>query len=298
MRKLIFERLNGLNTPPVITNNHIDFIRCKYNEGLSQTKIGELMECSQKLISQLMKEYNISIRTNREQALKSICNEDFFEVIDTEEKAYWLGFMYADGYILNKRKHSGYSIGISLTESDIHHIEKFKNSLNSSASINTYTTSKGVYNSKSYCRIIISSDKLSEDLIKQGCVIKKSNVLLFPNKNQVPQHLIHHFIRGYIDGDGSISYYRKPNNKINIGLGVVGTKELINGIKSFLNLSHLKSHQRHPEKDTNNYSFNVGGNIQVLKILDNLYKNATIYLDRKYEKYKEVTEVYQQQEKI
>ena len=60
----------------------------------------------------------------------------------------------------------------------------------------------------------------------------------------------------------------------------------------------MKSHQRHPEKGTNNYSFNVGGNIQVLRILDTLYKNATIYLDRKYEKYKEVKEAYQQQERV
>jgi len=248
---LIFERLNGLNTPPVITDNHIDFIKSKYNEGLSQTKIGELMKCSQKLISHLMKEYNIPIRTDREQALKSICNEDFFEIINTEEKAYWLGFMYADGYILNKRKHSGYSVGITLTASDISHIEKFKNSLKSTANISTYET-KGDFNSKPYCRILIASNKLSNDLIKQGCVTKKSNVLLFPKENQVPQYLIHHFVRGYIDGDGSISYYCKPNNKINIGLGLVGTKELIDGIKSFFKYSTFEissktSRKRHKQ---------------------------------------------------
>ena len=44
-----------------------------------------------------------------------------FETIDTEEKAYWLGFMYADGYIGASR----YSVGINLSLKDIDHLKKF-----------------------------------------------------------------------------------------------------------------------------------------------------------------------------
>ena len=58
------------------------------------------------------------VRTDREQALKYTCDENYFEKIDTAEKAYWLGFMYTDGYIQNKRKNSNMKIGIALSQSD------------------------------------------------------------------------------------------------------------------------------------------------------------------------------------
>ena len=84
----------------------IDFIKDKYyNDKLSMQKIGELIGCSANTIHRVMKENGLKARTDREQALKYYCNENYFDVINTEEKAYWLGFMYADGFIQNKRKY-------------------------------------------------------------------------------------------------------------------------------------------------------------------------------------------------
>ena len=67
----------------------IDFIRDKYyNEKLSMESIGKLLGTSASTISKIMKQNNFKARTDREQALKYVCNEHYFDSIDTEEKAY------------------------------------------------------------------------------------------------------------------------------------------------------------------------------------------------------------------
>ena len=91
------------------------------------------------------------------------------------------------------------------------------------------------------------------DLIKQGCVPRKSLILTFPNTNQVPENLINHFIRGYFDGDGSISYgirerysVRKKQNlkRIAVKADFVGTKEMLNEINKRVNFNDLEKEKR------------------------------------------------------
>ena len=96
---MIIERevKGNIYSKPIIKQEHIEFINKKYKEGLSQIDISKIMQVSPSLISKIMKENNIKIRTDREQALKYKCNEMFFNKIDTEAKAYVLGFFFADG---------------------------------------------------------------------------------------------------------------------------------------------------------------------------------------------------------
>ena len=91
------------------------------------------------------------------------------------------------------------------------------------------------------------------DLIKQGCVPNKSLILTFPNKHQVPKNLINHFIRGYFDGDGSISYgiqerysVRKKQNtkRLNINAQFIGTKEMLTVINNCVNFNGLEKEKR------------------------------------------------------
>lgn len=268
----------------------IDFIKDKYyNEKLSMQKIGELIGCSANTICRVMKENGLKARTDREQALKYTCNEHYFDIIDTEEKAYWLGFMYADGFIQNKRKYGNYKVGLSLTESDREHLEKLKNCLESNVEIKTYIP-KTKYNSKPYCKLLVTSNILAEGLIKHGCVTNKTELLTFPD--WLNEDLKIHFIRGYIDGDGSVCYwYGNNDNKFYCGIRLVGTKEMIEGVQNFLE-THLKTAPRWKDRDVNNTQLNIGGNKQVLRLLDLLYGNANIYLDRKYEKYLEIKRLY------
>lgn len=91
-------------------------------------------------------------------------NENFFENIDTEEKAYWLGFLYADGYITERSNGYGQeSFGITLSAEDENHLIKFKHSIQATNPINSDNSKK--YPQK---KIVLTSQKTVNDLIEQG----------------------------------------------------------------------------------------------------------------------------------
>ena len=136
-----------------------------------------------------------------------------FEIIDTEEKAYWLGFLYADGSVSSTDNR----IELGLAEKDLNHIEKFKEFIGIPNKISYRPQTK------SY-RYSFKSIPCKEDLIKHGCVPKKSLILKFPTEEQVPEHLIRHFIRGYFDGDGWFS-----NTSSCFQVGIIGTEDFIRG---------------------------------------------------------------------
>ena len=219
--------------------------------------------------SNYLKSKNISTR-------KKINSCDtMFEIIDTEEKAYWLGFLYADGCVsYNKVSFpTRYVVELSLKESDKVHIEKFQKFMNSTRNIEYRK------NTKSF-RIQIFSKKLCEDLIKLGCTNKKSLTLKFPTLEQVPLNFINSFIRGYVDGDGSIVLNNKTNclNK----LMILGTKEFLDDLIKIKQLTcSLKKDKRHLGN-----TFNIVPNIQEsMSLLNSIYSNGTVYLERKYNLY-------------
>ena len=124
----------------------------------------------------------VKIRDDRDQALKYTCDDNYFKEINTEEKAYWLGFLYADGYINNKRKQGNYKVGIAISESDKAHLEKFKNAIHYTGHIKTYppSSSENSYKgAKDYCRILITSPIMAEDLINKGCFVNKTDSLVW-----------------------------------------------------------------------------------------------------------------------
>ena len=125
--------------------------------------------------------------------------------------------------------------------------------------------------------MLLTSQKTVDDLKAKGCIEQKTLELRFPN---IPQELKRHFIRGYIDGDGSINFSTTKNDKRNYYLGIVGTKEFLTEINNYFGKENKMS-----TKDNITFQINYSGNKQIKKFLDHLYKDATIYLDRKYEKY-------------
>ena len=200
-------------------------------------------------------------------AAKNVLNN--FEQIDTEEKAYWLGFLYADGSVSSKED----KIELGLAEKDLRHIEKFRDFMGISNKI-SYRDKTRSY------RMSFRSEKCKQDLINKGCTPKKSLILDFPTENQVPKELIRHFIRGYFDGDGWFS-----NTECCFQVGIIGTE---NFIKGFLkNIEGINSKNAifivHREGGAKKYVF--GAYKDVLNFLNLIYKDANIYLDRKYEHY-------------
>ena len=223
-------------------------------------------------------------------------DDNYFNEIDTERKAYILGLMYADGCVYPN------SAKLDLKTEDIKLLEDIALEMKNNCPIKTYKYKKKSYfkyQDKTYefdcsmSRLSMHSKQIVQDLHKHGCVSSKTLILKFPNNKIVDKSLIKHFIRGYLDGDGSISYsersssskYRSSYLHFNITFTV--TYDVIYGIKSVLyNIVPFDGDIRSRWKDSNNNcTLSIDGNNICFKILNWLYKDATIYLERKYNKY-------------
>lgn len=229
---------------------------------------------------------NLSLKNNRDKSLKNSCNESYFEEIDTSDKAYWLGFIYADGYVTKKSKHSNRVFGVSLGIKDIDHLYKLKKCLDSTHEIKIYKTVSGYKEDLEYARFKISSPKLTDDLIKHGVLEDKTNILKPPNIKDV---FVKDFIRGYLDGDGSI--WKQTSKGCTVpqySISFCGTDDILTYIMDYLIENKLikrkyKLNKRKPNQIVSNFKF--GGNHQALRFLSFLYENSKMYLDRKYDIY-------------
>ena len=210
-------------------------------------------------------------------------NENFFEKIDNPKKAYWLGFLYADGCILNRRKSK--ILEISLSRKDENHLQKFLDDLESNIPIKIKKVKLG---NKEYeaCRIFICSTYLCDCLIGLGCVPRKSLILEFP-KNKVPDNLMNYFILGYFDGDGCFSPREDTNTA---SLSFVGTYSFLIGILNVFKDKGLVNKYTKIYKKGNAYNFFLYNKANIKRILFYLYGNKEIYLERKYIKIKEFYE--------
>ena len=221
---------------------------------------------SREYASVILKQQGISLR-------KKISSDDtLFEKIDTEEKAYWLGFLYADGSVYKNNK-GYYRFELGLAEKDLIHIEKFKKFVNSKHDIKYRVKTKSF-------RIVFSDPQFTKNLIDLGCVPNKSLILTFPTEDQVPLELQKHFIRGYFDGDGSISYRKSGGSP---GISVMGTLEFLLKLNEvFKNLAVIAKKDKRHLNNTYTLRFRVQPGINFLYLI---YNDSNIFLTRKYEKY-------------
>ena len=248
-----------------------------YLDGNSIAKVHEIFPYySADYIYKIIRRKKI-VRSVADSHKKYTFNNHYFDDIDTEEKAYWLGFIYADGYIINGIKGKiNDTFGITLSEKDIGHIKKFKKCVESNHKIHTYKNSYNTYSSY----IKITDQHFVDTLISKGVLRNKSLILRFPTEDIVPKKLIFHFMRGYFDGDGSF----KKNGTNAYDMSILGTKEFLTEFKTVLNVDN-KIKKARKNSNVNNYELTFGGMIKVKHFSKKLYENANIYLDRKYERY-------------
>ena len=233
------------------------------------------------------------------QVVKQNYNEHIFDEIDTEEKAYWLGFIFADGYINSEPLEGGtsYKFELTLAYKDIDHLRKFANFIGYNKNISKKVCNR---NDKEYtaARIGISSKHLWNTLNNLGCTPRKSLTLKFPNESIFKdKSLIRHFIRGYVDGDGTLGVYDSKvgeyvyHNKCICS--VLGTKGFLENLKEFFKFDRpieTAGSQKYP----NNAFKIVYSCKQALEVSSILYRNSKIYLDRKYLKYLEFCRLYEE----
>lgn len=203
-------------------------------------------------------------------------SHDKFEQILTEEDAYWLGFLYADGYIIESN--SSY-FGIELQSSDDEHLRKFNKFMNGNATIH-YRDKKSPCSEKYFtmCSIIFSGKDLVENLKNKGCVPNKTNVLKFPEF--IEDTLMRHFIRGYFDGNGSFGKYNK-GRYLRATISCASCA-FVTSFKDYLDKVGISSSIY---EDKNCYKVYIVGKDCPKKFLEYIYKDSNIYLDRKFEQY-------------
>lgn len=218
-------------------------------------------------------------------------DDKFFDSIDTEHKAYWLGLMIADGFLTNSG-HSQNSIGISLEVGDKYLLEEFAKDLNTDYEVKTYTGTTyfdDVPHEVEYARLFVRSKHMFDTLSSYGFTTDKSYHAKLP-LDVVPENLIQHLIRGLHDGDGSLSKAGGVSHTYDFKL--TGTLEVVSAVQHIFGKENVQLQERHPERQNNNYSLVLCGDAQVCRICDWMYDDATIYLQRKYDRYLEVKRKY------
>ena len=210
-------------------------------------------------------------------------NHEYFNVIDTQDKAYWLGFLYADGYIRERK--SGNSLEMKLSIKDKEHLENFRNTISSNHQIKESFNKvkyKSGFSESRMCHLAIYSKNLVNSIKSQGFHSRKTFTIKFPD---IDKELINHFIRGYFDGDGSFSFNVKT---LRPHTHLVSASEIFrNQLITILRENDIEI------KYYSNISLHIQDKLGNLKFYNYIYKNSNIHLDRKKEKYEEFRKHYQ-----
>lgn len=197
-----------------------------------------------------------------------------FNQIDSNEAAYWLGFLYADGNIREAKP----EITLTLKESDYETVKAFHDYCGNQNKI--YKSVKHV-KGKDYISYTSSftSQTTKQNLINLGCTPRKSLTLICPSEQQVPNEFLHPFFRGYIDGDGYIQY---DTNKHRYRIIVLGTEDFLTGMKERLN---LQDNAKISKTATKAFQMVISHKDFVYDFLTKLYDNNEFALPRKKEIY-------------
>lgn len=207
-----------------------------------------------------------------------------FQIINTEEKAYFLGQAFGDGCNQYLKDYK-FTMASEISDENLY---KQLQTLFPFLKLKYYKSHSNVVYLDCY------EKQFSLDLLKLGLT---QNKVLQDNKHnfnipELPEHLLHHFIRGFFDADGSIwtpTRFRSRNNiRVEIGLG---TKNFCLQLLDVLSKEGIKATYTSRYKKAGNgkrylsYIINITSRKESLKFRDYIYKDASIYLQRKKEKF-------------
>ena len=202
-------------------------------------------------------------------------NRRFFQNIDSEKKAYWLGFFMADGYV------TGHEAAIELQADDFEHLKKFNKDLDGNIEVSFFLKKIKHYNEYRMCSIRMYCSDMVRDLNNHGVIENKSLVKQFPI--DIDDNLMRHYIRGYFDGNGTI---RCNDNKCTAVSFCTGSLIFAEGLNNYLHKIGFNS-----KVYTGEYSKKhtcivriLGGTESRNNFLLYMYSNASVFLDRKYHK--------------
>lgn len=194
----------------------------------------------------------------------------------TEKSAYVMGMLFADGSIPTR---NGKPISVTLELKDEDHLEKIANVIDPALRVYHHTRKDGRHSAKfQICRLCVV-----KDCMDMGITPRKSLSVKFPNT--LPTELECHFVRGYLDGNGTISPIWKGGGKVSIGFSCgspMFLKELRSKIKQYTNANGSVSHNA-----TNGWSLIYNKKEDVTNIGNWMYSQGGLRLERKFRKWKD-----------
>lgn len=202
----------------------------------------------------------------------------FFDKVDSEAKAYLLGLLYADGC----HRPETASIVLELQRADEEILSSIAKAIQFTGPIKRYERKCGSKQFPSSC-LRLTHRGFSNRCLELGLQPDKSFKIRFPEPSLVPEALLRHFVRGYFDGDGSISF--NPDKCRYASLTVIGNAEFISALRQYVTTTVGVGSSSYPHANGRSMYLGVHGNVQVERVLDHLYTGATIALPRKQSKY-------------
>lgn len=260
-----------------IDKNKEKCIKNDYLAGLDSSQISLKYNINTRTVLNILKRNGVTMRKKPGAKRTYSLNDDYFEKIDSKDKAYFLGLILADGWIQNN------TCSVALKEQDKQILEVFKEYIQSNKPL--YFKKKQKETWQNQYSISLISKKLIKDLETYGIKNAKTDICIFPN---IPEQFYSHFIRGVFDGDGSIGLYEKGAS-----FNIINSKQVIEKIENiFINLLGIKPTKiiKHKTKTVNNiYAITKNSKKDIITIYNWLYSNCgNLYLKRKKEKFEEI----------
>ncbi len=246
-----------------------------YEKHKSAYKIASELNCNKKTIYNWMKKFGIKPGDKTQGARKYTCNHSYFSVIDNSGKAYWLGFLMADGCVYEGDSKNSYRLQINLAAVDKEMLIAFNKAICSDYNICDKYIGKSPVS-----QLKINSTEMCNDLINLGVVPRKSMICRLP---KIESEYYRHFMRGYFEGDGCISGKGK-RWEVSI---VSGSKGMADDIKSLLDGEGIHLSVRESLQKPGIYTMRTSKHEMLFKFYCYLYERDNFYMRRKKEKYKQ-----------
>ena len=256
-------------------------------DGMTMSEIAKQLGKNISSVSSVVKRFNLTPK----KAYTNTVDDSFFDVIDTQEKAYLLGFFIADGCINIPKQKSIGRFSINQSEDDQEIVLAFKKLLNIPSNVQIINNQSGVKYRKPQYRIRWTSAHMQQTLKNQYNITSNKTLdvdFVFPIE-LIPIELQGHFVRGFIDGDG---YMGDNGQEGNFSISIVGTSlKFITMIGDLVaNATNMSYKINENLGKTCKYYFlrwscdHVDKLNKITKLKNYLYNNATIFLNRKKEK--------------
>lgn len=249
-----------------LTTAQRDQMPALYQQGQSTYQLARRFHVSQPAVYGLLHRRKQPIRSFRDSHLRFTCNESFFDALQSDGQAYWLGFLIADGTIHGQR-----GVVLSLGLKDREHLERFRYALQA-----THPVRKYVYPKLHFARLVITSPHMVKGLRQWGMRTPRINRL-----PSLPAHLRGAFVRGYFDGDGSIHVFVRHQNPEAV-VTITGPRPTI---VALIRLCRTQEIRATLQSDHAQWRLAISSRAAIRKFREWIYGGATVWLPRKRDRF-------------